>query len=120
MAMQSTRAFLRNWGLLVLFGVSILATFALFRVWTEHQADQPVIEPYQHYLNEVAAQSKSARKYLENYFARYERQSVASQHFEPVCASVTTLADRDGVDPEIVSMPMARACRMLPKSIGAR
>jgi len=109
---SQTKSFLREWGVLIAFAAFVVVAFGGFRLWTEHQANEPVSEAYRLYLSEVASNSKSATAFLEEYYAKYSRRTVASEHFESVCSAVTAFADHDGFDPEKVSVQMARACRM--------
>jgi uncharacterized protein YifE (UPF0438 family) len=91
----------------------VVVVFGGARLAIDHAADEPIEEGYAKYVNAVAASSPSANAYLERYYARYKRRTVASRHFESVCAEVTTAADRDRFDPERVSQLMARTCRTL-------
>jgi len=109
------KSFMREWGVLVVFGVLAVGALIGFRLWTEHAADEPVSDAYRAYLGHVAERSKSANEYLEGYYRKHTRQTVASRHFEVVCGAMTVLADRDGVNPEEFSVQMARACRMFQK-----
>ena len=119
MAEQEPRkSFLREWGILIAFGALVLIAFAGFRIWTEHTANEPVAEAYRKYIHEVASNSKSASAFLEEYYSKYSRRTIASKHFESVCGTVTAFADHDGFNPEKVSMQMARACRMFIKQGG--
>jgi hypothetical protein len=109
---SSVKSFLREWGVLIAFAALVVFAFAGFRLWTEHKANEPVSEAYRVYLSKLASNSKSAAAFLEEYYAKYSRRTVASKHFESVCGAVTVFADHDGFEPEKVSVEMARACRM--------
>lgn len=105
------KSFLREWGSLIAFGMFAVTVLIGFRLWTEHQENQPVADAYRDYLAHLASRSKGANEYLEGYYAKHARRSVASRHFESVCATMTRLADGEGVHPEEFSSHMARACR---------
>jgi hypothetical protein len=112
MTESQKKPFIREWGILIAFGAFAVLAFSSFRLWTDHKANEPVSEAYRLYLDEVASNSKSAAAFLEEYYAKYSRRTVASEHFESVCGAVTSFADHDGFDPEKVSVHMARACRL--------
>jgi hypothetical protein len=115
--MESTekKSFVQQWGALVAFGVFAVVALVGFRLWTEHKANEPVAEAYASYLSHVALQSSSAGQYLQAYFKKHSRQTVASRHFEVACGAITVLADHDGIDPEKFSVQMARGCRMFQR-----
>jgi hypothetical protein len=93
--------------------VAVVVIYGGARLAINHAADAPIEEGYVKYVNALAANSPGARAYLERYYARYKRRTVASRHFESVCSEMTTAADRDGFDPERISQMMARTCRTL-------
>lgn len=109
--METMKQFIRQWGLLVAFGVFAIGTLVGFRYWTDHQADQPVIPPYGGYLEHLATGSAAARSYRLAYNAKFGRETVASRHFEQVCGVMTRLAQADGVNPAAYSSEMATGCR---------
>ncbi|XVJ70638.1 MAG: tetratricopeptide repeat protein [Rhizobacter sp.] len=109
---QQNKSFIQEWGVLIAFAVIAIASLGGFRIWTEHKANQPVSEAYRIYLDQLSSNSKNAEAFLQDYYAKYSRRTVASKHFESVCGAATALADHDGFNPEKVSEQMARACRM--------
>ncbi len=115
MTESSKNSFFREWGVLIGFGVVAVAAIVGFRIWTDHKANEPVTAAYRHYVTQVASQSKAGTEFLETYFKKYSRRTVASKHYESVCGSVTVFADESGANPEAVSAQMARACRMFAK-----
>lgn len=112
MSESQSKSFFREWGILIAFAAFVVLAFVGFRLWTEHKSNEPVSEVYRLYLSEVASNSRSAAAFLEEYYAKYSRRTVAAKHFESVCGAVTAFADHDGFDPARVSVQMARACRM--------
>ena len=63
----------------------------------------------------AASESAQAQAYRTRYYQKFGRHSVASKHFEQVCAAMTVAAGRDGVDANRYSAPMSRACRSLAR-----
>jgi predicted negative regulator of RcsB-dependent stress response len=109
------KTFVQEWGLLIGFGALVAVTFVGIRIWTEQQANEPVSAEYALYLTKVASNSKSSTAYMNEYYAKFSRKTVASKHFEPVCNAVTSLAEKDGFNAETVSEYMARGCRLFIK-----
>jgi predicted negative regulator of RcsB-dependent stress response len=110
---EQVKLFIKQWGVLVAFGVFAVGTLVGFRHWTDHLADQPVIKQYADYLEHLASGSAAARTYRLAYNARSRRDTVASRHFEQVCGVMTRLAQSEGVNPAAYSSEMAAACRTL-------
>ena len=104
---------LRRWAgwlpLLLFLGLSL----AGYRWWTDRLKQSPVAEVHARFLDFMAERSPKARAYRSAYAARFGRDSVASEHFEQVCAAMLGLAVEDHVDPGEHSRPMAERCRAL-------
>ncbi|AYM95639.1 hypothetical protein EAG14_05400 [Acidovorax sp. 1608163] len=109
--MPQPRSFAREWGPLIAFGIVVLALLVGWRLWTDHMAQAPVEAKYAEYLSALAEHSESARELLERYQKRYERNTIASKHFEAMCAAMTEFAQDDGVDPDSFSQGIADTCR---------
>ena len=83
-----------------------------FRMWKTALENAPVDESFRNYLEYVAERSPAAALHLQRYYTRYQRTTVASRHFQPICASVTALAERDKVDLRLSDWhTLAKACR---------
>jgi hypothetical protein len=81
-----------------------------------HWKNPPVEEVHAGFLNFMAENSSKAHEYRDLYYKKFRRESVASKHFEQVCAAMYQSAVADNVNPERYSEPMARGC----KSFGRR
>jgi hypothetical protein len=90
------------------FGAAVLVGY---RVWTDKLEDSPVIEVHAGFLNFMAERSPKAREFRSRYYAKFGRNSVASKHFEQVCAVMYRAALDDNVDPTQHSELMAKGCR---------
>jgi hypothetical protein len=104
-------SFIRQWGLLVAFGIFSIGSLLGFRYWTEAGANAPISSSYASYIRYAELHSPSAREYLMQYYAKYARSTVASQDFPHVCGMVTIRADADGIDMSLSSKAVADACR---------
>lgn len=108
------KSFVREWGLLICFGVGTLALIVGNRFWSEYQADQPVLPVYAGYLSFLAEESPKARAARDKYYAAYGRTTVASQHFIGMCKSMQKSAVAGGVILAKYSEEFARACASDP------
>ncbi|WP_377153945.1 hypothetical protein ACFJIX_19510 [Roseateles sp. UC29_93] len=109
------KSFWREWGILIGFAVFAVAAIGAFRMWTEYKAEQPIVEPYKRYLNELAAASPGATAFLQQYRAVHRRDSVASMHYPHMCGAMTRLAEGEGVDPGKIDPGQAPTCSHLGK-----
>jgi predicted negative regulator of RcsB-dependent stress response len=110
------KSFLRQWGALIALGALLVGVLGTFRVWTEYQADQPVVAAYQGFIDHLASNSQHAKAYQLAYQLKFKRKEIASQHFEQVCAVMTRMAEAQGVNADKYSGEMARGCRQLGHS----
>jgi hypothetical protein len=97
--------------MLAFAGLTILG----LRHWTDKMEDAPVEQVHAKFLDFMASESAQAGAYRNGYYAKFQRESVASKHFEQVCAAMLAAALRDNVDPTNYSVPMARRCRAVGK-----
>lgn len=75
--------------------------------WLDYRAEQSIVDPYKSFIEQLAAASPEARSELQRYLAASGRDSVASQDFLPLCATMLRQAQK------------ARAqeiCTMIPNS----
>jgi len=110
---SSPKSFLREWGLLIGFGVVMAGSIVSYRLWTEHKANAAVVAPYREYLDDLAQGSTKASAYRQSYFQAFQRDTIASKHFEQVCAVMTRLAESDKVNTDRKSPEMGYGCRRL-------
>ena len=106
------KSFFREWGVLISFAIFAGLAIGGFRLWTDHKANAPVLEGYQKYVDEVASSSLRGTTFLNAYYIKFDRRTVASKDFQLVCAAVTAFADHDGFDAERVSAELAKFCRV--------
>jgi len=70
-----------------------------------------VTEVHASFLNFMAERSPKAREYRSSYYRKFGRDSVASKHFEQVCAVMYRSALDDNVSPSEHSELMAKGCK---------
>jgi hypothetical protein len=102
--------FRRRYGLPIAFGIMFLVSLGGFRLWVDSRLEEPIVEPYQFYLDQLAAASPAAQSTLRAYFAQSGRDSVASQDFLPLCATMTRQASEQGVNVQAISRNIAQGC----------
>jgi hypothetical protein len=105
-----------GWAPLLIF---LAACLIGYRLWAEKMEVSPVATVHQEFLAFMATRSSAAKAYQDSYFNKFGRDSVASKHFEQVCAAMFALAMQDGVDPARHSAPSARACRSFARKYSA-
>jgi hypothetical protein len=103
-------SFLRRYGLPIAFGVMFLVILGSFRMWVDSRAEEPIVAPYQFYLDQLASASPEAKSTLQDYFAQSRRDSVASQDFLALCATMTRQASEQGVNVQAISRNIAQGC----------
>jgi hypothetical protein len=101
----------RQWiGWLPLLAFCLFALVG-YRVWTDKLKQSPVDPVHARFLDFMAERSPKARAYRLGYEQNFGRNSVASEHFEQVCAVMYRLAVEDKVDPAAHSSLMAKGCK---------
>src|SRR5262245_16435096 len=80
-------SFARRYRLLIALGVLVVVAVIIgSRLLLDHLAEQPIVDPYRSFIEQLAAASPEARSELQRYLATSGRDSVASQDFLPLCA----------------------------------
>ena len=91
-------SFARRYRLPIALGVLLVAVIMGLRLWLDHQGKQPIVDPYNTFIEQLAAASPEARSELQRYLAASGRDSVASQDFLPLCATMLREARAQGVN----------------------
>jgi hypothetical protein len=94
--MQSLKTIWQEWRHLIVLGGGVVGFSLLFPLWAHYRANLPVVPEYRRYLDYLTSHSPKARGYAEAYYREHSRDTVASKHFEHVCAAMTGLAVEDG------------------------
>lgn len=93
---RSLESVWREWRHLIVLGSCVVGFAIFFQFWFRHQENQPIVVEYSRYLDYLVARSPKAKSYAFEYFRTHDRDTVASKHFEHVCAAMTGLAVEDG------------------------
>jgi len=91
------QSFFRRWRFGIASGVLIVVFVVALRGFLDYRADAPIVDPYLGLINEMASQSPRVRQRLEQYYAKHQRQTVASKHYPWLCDEIRKLAARDGI-----------------------
>ena len=79
----------RRYRLPIALGVLVVVAVIMgLRLSLDHLAEQPIVGPYKSFIELLAAASPEARSELQRYLAASGRDSVASQDFLPLCATM--------------------------------
>jgi hypothetical protein len=84
-------SFARRYRLPIAFGVLVVGVIMGLRLGLDYLAEQPIVDPYKSFIEQLAADSPDARSELQRYLAASGRDSVASQDFLPLCATMLTM-----------------------------
>jgi hypothetical protein len=79
------QVFFARYGILIGFGVCVMAALAGFSVWRDYQAKQPILVQHQYLLEELAEMSTQAKSTLQRYYVDHKRSTVASEDFMALC-----------------------------------
>lgn len=94
--MQSLKTIWQEWRHLIVLGSVVVGFSLLFPLWAHYRANLPIVPEYGRYLDYLISHSPKARSYADAYYREQHRDTVASKHFEHVCAAMTGLAVEDG------------------------
>ena len=106
-----SQAHLRSWLSWVPLLALAVAGIIGYRMWTDRLEQSPVAEVHAGFLNFMAEHSPRAQEYRHLYYRKFGRESVASKHFEQVCAAMLNSAIADGAQPAKYSEPMTKGCQ---------
>jgi hypothetical protein len=82
-------SFVRRYRLPITLGVLVLvASIVGLRLTLNYLAEQPIVDPFKSYIEQLADVSPEARSELQRYRATSGRDSVASQDFLPLCKTM--------------------------------
>jgi hypothetical protein len=98
-------SFARRYRLPIAFGVLVVAFIIGLRLWLDHQAEQPIVDPYKSFIEQLAAASPEARSELQRYLVASGRDSVASRDFLPLCGTTLSMLQQ---------ARMQEACTVIP------
>ena len=76
------------------------------RVFLDYRADLPIVDPYLTTIAEISSESPRARRRLEQYYAKYHRETVASKHYPGMCDELQKLAAEDGIKRSLHCPPL--------------
>jgi hypothetical protein len=92
---EDPQSFFRRWRVLILFGVLVVVVLLVMREFL----DFPIADRHLAVINEMSLASPRARQRLEQYYAKHQRQTVASKHYPWLCNEMQELAADDGTAP---------------------
>jgi hypothetical protein len=95
--LEHPQSFFRRWRVAIVSGVLLVVVLVTVREFLDYRAGSPIIDPYLAVINETAARSPRVRQRLEQYYAKYQRRTVASKHYPWLCDEIQQLAARDGI-----------------------
>jgi hypothetical protein len=103
-------SFARRYRLPIAFGVLVVAFIIGLRLWLDHQAEQPIVDPYKSLIEQLAAASPEARSELQRYLAASGRDSVASRDFLPLCGTILSMLQQARMQEACTVIPNGQLC----------
>jgi len=98
---EVTQSVFRRWRVGIVAAVLVFGGLVAVRAFLDYQANAPIVDPYLTTINDVAARSARARQRLAEYYAKHQRQTVASKHYPWLCSELQDLARQDGVTDDL-------------------
>jgi len=97
----------------------VAAVIMGLRLGLDHLAEQPIVDPYKSFIEQLAAASPEARSELQRYLAASGRDSVASQDFLPLCATMLRQAQKARVQElcTVISDSNFQLCKNTPQGM---
>lgn len=96
-AAEAEESWLKRWGW-VSFSGGIAAIFLTGGVWTfVHVGDQAVAPPYSDVIDAFYKQSPHAKRRLDEYYAKYQRNTVATKHYAWLCNELKVWGYADNI-----------------------
>ena len=103
-SVDPSASFARRYRLPIALGVLMLvAVIVALRLLLNYFGEQPIVEPFKSYIEQLADASPEARSELQRYLAASGRDSVASQDFLPLCKTMLRQARAQVVQVERMS-----------------
>ena len=95
---EKSQSSLRRWRVGIASGILVFGGLVGLIAFLHYRADLPIVDPYLSTINEISSQSPRARQRLEQYYAKHQRQTVASKHYPWLCDELQKLAAEDGIN----------------------
>src|SRR5262245_1928628 len=99
---EEPQSFFRRWRPLILLGVLIVMGAGAARLFMDHRANSPIVDPYLAVIDQMSLHSPRARQRLEQYYAKHQRQTVASKHYPLLCNEMQELALGNGLSSRLL------------------
>jgi|SRR5690349_4900109 len=104
-------SFARRYRVPIALGVLVLvAGIVAMRLLLNYFGEQPIVEPFKSFIEQLANASPDARSELQRYLAGSGRDTVASQDFLPLCKTMLRQARAQGVHVEQMSTRILQLC----------
>jgi hypothetical protein len=97
-------SFARRYRVPIALGVLMLvAVIVVLRLSLNYLGEQPIVDPFKSYIEQLADASPEARSELQRYLAASGRDSVASRDFLALCNTMVRQAQAQGVQVALMS-----------------
>jgi hypothetical protein len=96
---EDPRSFFRRWRVVILFGVLVVVVLVVVREFVDYRSNSPIADPYLAEIEAMASLSPRARQRLEQYYAKHQRQTVASKHYPWLCHEMQEAINQERFGP---------------------
>ena len=108
-SVDPSASFARRYRVPIALGVLMLvAGIVATKLLLNYFGEQPIVEPFKSFIEQLANASPEARSELQRYLAASGRDSVASKDFLPLCATMLRKARAEGA--KFVMSPEVALC----------
>jgi hypothetical protein len=94
---EEPQSFFRRWRVVIPLGVLVVVVLVAVREFVDYRSNSPIVDPHLTVINEMSLHSPRAHQRLELYYAKHQRQTVASKHYPWLCNEMQELAAQDGI-----------------------
>jgi hypothetical protein len=110
-SVDPSTSFARRYRVPIALGVLILvAGIVAMKLLLNYFGEQPIVEPFKSFIEQLANASPEARSELQRYLAASARDTVASRDFQPLCQTMLRQARAQGVNVEQMSVRILALC----------
>jgi hypothetical protein len=92
---EDPQSFFLRRRVVILLGVLVVVVLVVAREFVDYRSNSPIVDPHLAVINEMSLHSPRARQRLEQYYAKHQRQTVASKHYPWLCKEMQELAAQD-------------------------
>lgn len=107
---EPEQTWFQRWRAVLISGGLILLGVGAWMLQTRSMANAPVVSPYVEVIQAYYVKSPKAKQRLDEYYAKYERDTVATKHYVHLCYELSIVAYQDGIKNADIPLPGDGVC----------